>query len=211
MNRKNVNMVLSIVLGGAILFAGYKMYEKYEQRKALEAVNGVLEKVYSGQDKDGIPPKVIDTKDYDKEIELREEKEERLEERDSIYKKGITEKRVDELEYRYEREVGDFTGSYGSLFRQLGRPGYGPDAEGLAGAKDFYKIADRILNNLWSDLHDILKPDVYKALQKEQVAWIKERDRKASQKGKEGSFGYIDEQGVETYRRVVYLMDNYLD
>ncbi|WP_297639870.1 lysozyme inhibitor LprI family protein [uncultured Clostridium sp.] len=230
MNKQNVNIVLSIVLGGTILFGGYKMYEKYETRKAVEAVNGIMEKVYNNENKEegGVPPKIVDSKDYEKEKEEREnilkEQEKKndesteektfnkeTQETNSIYKSDVSEKQVEILEEKYNKKTGEFYQLYGSAFREYGGPLYGEGNEALNSAKEFYGRTDKILNDLWGDLNVILRPDIYKNLQKEQIEWIKERDVQASEAGKPGTTAYIDAQGRETYKRVRYLIDTYLD
>lgn len=227
MNRQNVNMVLSIVLGGTILFGGYKMYEKYETRKAVEAINGIMEKAYNSENKDegGLPPKIVDSKDYEKEKQEREkvlkEQEKKndepktnskeVKETNSIYKSDVSKKQVELLEEKYNEKTAEFHQLYGSAFREYGGPIYGEGNEALNSAKEFYGRTDKILNDLWGDLNTILRPDIYKNLQKEQMEWIKERDVKASEAGSKGSTAYIDGQGRETYKRVGYLINTYLD
>ncbi|MGL4847850.1 MAG: lysozyme inhibitor LprI family protein [Clostridium sp.] len=240
MNKKSIGIMLSVILGGTVLFAGYKTIEKREDKKKNEISSSVVENDRNDKNDEKLED-LEDEKDDDFEVEDNDDRVEenkkpvvnnkpatnnkptnnnkpvvnnKVEDNDDdtigIYKKGVTEGEVEALKDKYE-EKSNFRYIYGTAFSENGGGPIYETGRELEGAKMFYGEVDTTLNELWGDLRKILKPDVYKRLQQNQVEWIKERDRIASTVGKPGDVVYIDKQGRETCKRIRYLIDNYLD
>ncbi|MGL5415367.1 MAG: lysozyme inhibitor LprI family protein [Clostridium sp.] len=210
MKNKSIILIVSgvaIALGGlAIGISNYSSQKKVnrELRSEIDEMkrNEALKEETQNAKKEETKPVVATTEEKDDDIKETE---------NSIYKSDVSEKQIEILEEKYNKKTQEFFTLYGSAFREYGGPIYSEGEEGLRSAKEFYGRTDKILNDLWKDLNIVLRPDIYKNLQKEQVEWIKERDIKASKVGAVGTISYIDEQGRETYQRVRYLVDTYLD
>ncbi|MGL4873712.1 MAG: lysozyme inhibitor LprI family protein [Clostridium sp.] len=236
MNKKKIGIILSVILGGTVLFAGYKTIEKRENKKINEVLGEMVENNKNDEKIEDIEEEKEDIKE-DKDEDNNEIKENKVEantkpqtttkppvnnkpavnnkideENDviGIYKKGVTEGQVEALKEEFDKK-SNFRYIYGTSFGQNGGGPIYETGRELEGAKMFYEEVDTTLNELWGALRKILKPDVYKRLQENQLEWIKERDKIASTMGKPGDMMYIDKQGRETCKRIRYLIDNYLD
>lgn len=74
-----------------------------------------------------------------------------------------------------------------------------------------YKIADRLLNNIYKQLMTRLGEPRKSSLKKEQIAWIKEKEKTCKNAGKESEGGTLEPVMIAdcevemTQQRVIYL------
>lgn len=136
----------------------------------------------------------------------------------SMYKDDITKSELQNAYNEYNDVLSNLTVKYGKAYNQYGilfEDGSDKEAN-LNIANEYFKTLDDALNSQWKELNKVLNEKTFKKLQKEQVQWIKDRDRIAEEKSSESdsSFkevSFIVNQGKQTELRIRELNERYLN
>ena len=136
----------------------------------------------------------------------------------SMYKDDITKSELQNAYNEYNDVLSNLTVKYGKAYSQYGilfEDSSDKEAN-LNIANEYFKTLDDALNSQWKELKKVLNEKTFKKLQKEQVQWIKDRDRIAEEKSSESdsSFkevSFIVNQGKQTELRIRELNERYLN
>lgn len=135
-----------------------------------------------------------------------------------MYKDDITKSELQNAYNEYNDVLSNLTVKYGKAYNQYGilfEDSSDKEAN-LNIANEYFKTLDDALNSQWKELKKVLNEKTFKKLQKEQVQWIKDRDRIAEEKSSESdsSFkevSFIVNQGKQTELRIRELNERYLN
>lgn len=135
-----------------------------------------------------------------------------------IYKDGVTKSELQNAYNQYNDVLSNLTVKYGKGYNQYGilfEDSLDKEAN-LDTANEYFKTLDDALNSQWKELKKVLNEKTFKELQKEQVKWIKERDKVAEEESfnSEPSFkeiSFITNQGKQTELRIRELNEKYLN
>ncbi|WP_170272320.1 lysozyme inhibitor LprI family protein, partial [Clostridium tarantellae] len=131
-----------------------------------------------------------------------------------VYKADVSRERLDEVKDSYYKQMGEVQTYFGRHFVKTGELAFPDEKESNNSyTKHFYDIMDKNLNELWSGLKTILSENEMKKLTQQQLQWIKEKD---SIKREEtpiltAEANTLYAKGQDTYKRLNYLADKYLN
>ncbi|MGL5820886.1 MAG: lysozyme inhibitor LprI family protein [Sarcina sp.] len=139
----------------------------------------------------------------------------------SIYKSSVTKKQLEADYDKYNNVLSGLSITYGTAYKDYGLIFEGNETKeqqenNLKTVNEYFKNLDDALNEQWASIKNVLNENVFKELQKEQVKWIKERDKIAKEKSANASedfknISFIMYQGKETEIRIRELNNEYLN
>lgn len=135
-----------------------------------------------------------------------------------MYKYGVTKTELQNAYNQYNNVLSNLTVKYGKAYNQYGIlfEDSSDKETNLNIANEYFKTLDDALNSQWKELKKVLNEKTFKKLQKEQVQWIKDRDKIAEEESSksDSSFkevGFITNQGKQTELRIRELNEKYLN
>lgn len=135
-----------------------------------------------------------------------------------IYKDGVTKGELQNAYNQYNDVLSNLTVKYGKAYNQYGIlfEDNSDKETNLNIANEYFKTLDDALNSQWKELKKVLNEKTFKKLQKEQVQWIKDRDKIAEKESSksDSSFkevSFITNQGKQTELRIRELNEKYLN
>ena len=135
-----------------------------------------------------------------------------------MYKDDVTKSELQNAYNQYNDVLSNLTVKYGKGYNQYGilfEDSLDKEAN-LDTANEYFKTLDDALNSQWKELKKVLNEKTFKELHKEQVKWIKERDKVTEEESSnsEPSFkeiSFITNQGKQTELRIRELNEKYLN
>lgn len=135
----------------------------------------------------------------------------------SIYKENVTTNDLNRYYNKYNSNLDQLIRKYGEGYKKYGLILDGEPEDAMFSAKDYFDYLDKVLNEEWADLRIVLTNKEFDKLKKQQINWIKERDRIAKEESnskENNSYRkviYVIVQGKETEKRIRKLNEKYLN